>query len=80
MEFESKLSELGDRVNDFIIARNVEKDEMLGAISRGENIQLGGSTMNNQNNYGGNTNNQNSYLNPAFNVITNLKYSYQFHK
>ena len=69
-EFNIKLDELNSKLSDFTMARGFEKDEILAAISRGENYQLGtGQNLNVP-----------SYLDPQFNTITNLNYSYRYNK
>jgi hypothetical protein len=63
-EFFNKLEELNEKIKDFILARNFEKEDLSEAISRGQNIMMSQSDA--------------SYLDPNLNNITNMRYSYHY--
>ena len=70
-EFAFRVNDASQKVSDFIMARDIEKNDSI------KNINNGGS-----NNYNKNTNNDVfagfSLLNPSTNTITNMDYNYHY--
>ena len=67
-EFDSRISSIANFINDYLMARDLEKNDMIEAITRGENIQLAQST---------NPNQPISYLDPNQNYFTNMNVYYR---
>lgn len=43
MEFHQRLNEINTRITDYLLARDLEKNEIIKQITSGHNVQLAGS-------------------------------------
>ena len=63
-EFNNRLNHLNQKITDFILARDIEKNGVLQSLSGGSNINTNIFTS--------------SLLNPNTNIITNMDYQYNY--
>jgi len=67
VEFDYRLNELYGRITDFIMARDLEKDDMITELKSGRNINVNPHMNNNVNNIKNNNPNVNQNINPHIN-------------
>jgi hypothetical protein len=79
-EFYQRMNDLNGRITDYLLARDMEKNELIKAITSGQNISFGQNYQNvtPQQQQPQNYNQGGGYLDPNSNQITNLHYSYHY--
>jgi hypothetical protein len=68
-EFQHKLNEISVKISDYLLARDLEKNEWIKALNTGQ-MYMG--------NYQSPSYKEPSFLDPLFNTITNMYYNYRY--